>query len=680
MMNTMPQNKTKNVSCTLIAALFFFACTVILGTDTVFANSDKAEQEKGLFTRVGHLFGIGDDAEQTDSTDQALIPQEGKADLQKDEKKSESAGGNAFNFARAQKTLRENPPIPKIRIITNGTSALSDNNARIYKEIFQLQQNAHWDDADALIETLTDIRLRGHILYQRFMHPTAYTSSFDELRGWLDLYADHPGAENIYKLALSRKPADFEGTLQEPRPGGRIQGVMPEIRQQGKNYRSSEKRSYHERAAISQLNGKINRLLQKGAPTYALKTLNNARAAKFMDDAEIDQLKARIAKSYYHFGKLDDASRIAREAADRSGDKAPLSGWVAGLTAWRSGEFTKAARYFEITGSSEYASGWTASAGAYWAARAHMRSKQFWHVTPWMKKAASYQRTFYGLIANRALGRDINLNWVSPEFNDAHEQIIAQYESGWRALSLIKIGEVEKAEAELIHLNPGRRNTELQEALIAFAQSYQLPNLSLRLGHAYPDSQGRIYEAALYPLMSWEPRSGYKIDRALIHAFIRQESRFEIEAQSHSGATGLMQLMLRTASYVDGQRTFKAHNRHLLEHPSTNLDLGQKYIKQLLSMDNINGDLLSLAIAYNAGPGNLRKWKGDEELAADPLLFIESIPLSETRTFVERVLSNFWIYRMRLNQETPSLTDIAQDQWPIYRAQDSDTFRLASAN
>ena len=77
-----------------------------------------------------------------------------------------------------------------------------------------------------------------------------------------------------------------------------------------------------------------------------------------------------------------------------------------------------------------------------------------------------------------------------------------------------------------------------------------------------------------------------------------------------------------------------------------------------------------MAAAYNGGPGNLAKWQNHVGADIDPLLFIESLPSRETRLFIERVLANFWIYRQRLGQETPSLDQVAAGTWPRYHPLD----------
>jgi soluble lytic murein transglycosylase len=105
--------------------------------------------------------------------------------------------------------------------------------------------------------------------------------------------------------------------------------------------------------------------------------------------------------------------------------------------------------------------------------------------------------------------------------------------------------------------------------------------------------------------------------------------------------------------------------------------LGQKYIKILLRDTKINGDLFFMAAAWNGGPGNLNKWRVNNNYMDDPLFFIESIPSRETRNFVEKVLTNLWIYRDRLGQPTPSLDAIAAGKWPLYKAFDNTPTQLA---
>ena len=88
----------------------------------------------------------------------------------------------------------------------------------LYREIFALE-SAKWSRADRLIRQVGDPMLMGHVLFQRYMHPTAYRAKWTELRDWLKNYADHPGAWRVYKLAQKRKP---RGIAMPKRPPARI--------------------------------------------------------------------------------------------------------------------------------------------------------------------------------------------------------------------------------------------------------------------------------------------------------------------------------------------------------------------------------------------------------------------------------------------------------------------------
>jgi soluble lytic murein transglycosylase len=162
------------------------------------------------------------------------------------------------------------------------------------------------------------------------------------------------------------------------------------------------------------------------------------------------------------------------------------------------------------------------------------------------------------------------------------------------------------------------------------------------------------------------------VDRALLFALMRQESRFEPTARSGAGARGLMQLMPATASYVADKLTTDMGRKPDLYEPETNVTLGQHYVRYLLDQKGIENDLILTIAAYNAGPGNLESWRKRLSGIKDPVLFIESLPVRETRNFVEQVLTNYWIYQQRLGQPAPSLEAIAGGRWPVYMPLDAD--------
>jgi len=559
------------------------------------------------------------------------------------------------------------PPRPKVKPVRDPTAPLSTADAALYKKIFTWQSQARWDKADALMNQLSDYRLRGHVLYQRYMHPTAYRTSFDELSGWLDLYADHPGANKIYRIAVNRAPKSFKGTIRKPTGSNHAGGFLNALHDQGRIYTSSRKRTATQKKEVSALSKAIRRDVARSAPTRAIKRLRESDAAKLLDTVEYDQFQAQIASSYMYEGRIQTALEISQSVARRSGKTVPLAGWIGGLSAWREKEYKTAASLFEITATSPYTSTWMRAAGAYWASRAHMRAGNMREVNIWLKRAAAQPRTFYGLIATRALGWNFDFNWDMPALTSDRLGRLKNMPTARRAVALVAAGQYHLAEKELRQIN-SRKDKRLQEDLLAYADHNGLPSYAMRLAEAALNPNGALYDAALYPLSPWKPNGGYKVDRALIHALIRQESRFNPMAESRSGAAGLMQLMPSTASFVAKNRKYNdAEGRHSLKDPQTNLDIGQRYVVSLLDERHVDTELFSLVIAYNAGPGNLRKWKAElAGLTNDPLLFVESIPIGETRNFVERVMSNYWIYRMRMKQETPSLNAVAEGRWAQY--------------
>jgi len=274
------------------------------------------------------------------------------------------------------------------------------------------------------------------------------------------------------------------------------------------------------------------------------------------------------------------------------------------------------------------------------------------------------------------LGLPGEFSWRLPELEQTALDALAKSKGGRRSLALLQVGERHRAERDLRGLSR-RSSPEQARGILALASRANMPALTLRLNEAlYP---GGGYDGAAYPLPDWRPAGGYSVDRALVFAVIRQESRFNPRAKSWAGARGLMQLMPRTASFVARDRRYHRWEttRRTLFEPDVNLKLGQEYINILLGDDKIKGDLFLLATAWNGGPGNLNKWRRVTDDMNDPLFFIESIPSRETRIFVERVLTNLWIYRNRLGQPSPSLDAIASGQWPVYKALDNENMMVA---
>jgi soluble lytic murein transglycosylase-like protein len=403
--------------------------------------------------------------------------------------------------------------------------------------------------------------------------------------------------------------------------------------------------------------------------TEAGKLLNSA-AMRRLGRVHQGIAEARIAAGWFYFASDEKAYQMGSRAARKAGAHAPYGHWYAGLAAFRMGRYREAADQFQAMAAIGGQSRWPRSAAAFWAARAGLRAGRPDEMARWLRLAASYPRTFYGILGRRMLGTESPFTWKEPSVADGSIAVALSTPRAQRALALLQTGERNRASQELRSL-AAASEIDARIALLVIAERNGMPSVALRTASTLLAENGTPIERALYPVPMWKPRNGFAIDRALIFAVMRQESAFNPRAKSHAGARGLMQLMPGTAGYMANRR-FRGRGRAKLFDPSLNLSLGQKYLRYLLRHEQVKGDLFLMAAAYNGGPGNLAKWQRRiGRKTDDPLLVIESLPSRETRDFIERVISNLWLYRERFGQQAPSLDAIASGERPLYHDQDS---------
>ncbi len=278
-----------------------------------------------------------------------------------------------------------------------------------------------------------------------------------------------------------------------------------------------------------------------------------------------------------------------------------------------------------------------------------------------LSAAAREEPTFYGLLAQRVLGEQPADKFRDPVLTRAGFEALMRVPAARRAVALWQVGERSEVPTEMNRAF-ARLGADQGPAFAALAQVMGLPNIELRASETEA-SQG-IMLTGLFPVPKYTPDGGYKVDPSLVLAVARLESRFKPNAVSVAGARGLMQLMPATARHVAGRRVARGK----LETPSYNMELGQRYISELLAQ--VNGNLFELAAAYNAGPANLSRWLMVCDGATDdPLLFIESVPSPETRSYIKRFMMYHWLYRRRLEQNAPTLDEAAAGDWPTYHPQ-----------
>src|SRR4029077_6412404 len=197
---------------------------------------------------------------------------------------------------------------------------------------------------------------------------------------------------------------------------------------------------------------------------------------------------------------------------------------------------------------------------------------------PYLKRAALHGRTFYGLIAQKALGMRIETDWNVLALDRARAHMMRSDRGGRGALALLQLGATTAAEREL-YAGSIDADPQYVEAVLGLAEKASLPGLSVRVGNANWDQRHKIagYDGAMYPVPPWQPVGGFTVDRALVYGFMRQESAFNTKARSVVGAMGLMQLMPSTARLVATRYIPDQGGGNPYE-PSTNVALGQAYI------------------------------------------------------------------------------------------------------
>ena len=296
----------------------------------------------------------------------------------------------------------------------------------------------------------------------------------------------------------------------------------------------------------------------------------------------------------------------------------------------------------------------------YWLGRTLAAEGQTMKATAEYTVAAGWPTTFYGQVAALALGD-------SPAALNA--RILASRMPGWSTTDAIGFAgrEVARAAAFLVAWGEPRRanNFLLDIGIIApdpadlamaadLAQGFQVPSAAVGVAR-FAGLHGTMLVTDGWPT-PFQPPASAGVEPAVTLSLIRQESSFDVGAESPVGALGLMQLMPATARLVAQQQGVRLSGGQLTEDPDVNMALGSAYFSGLLAQyDNC----LPLAVAsYNAGPNRVGQWlsqNGDFRVTGGPdvLDWIELIPFDETRNYVERVTEGIGIYRAKEGQAVP---------------------------
>mgnify|MGYP002783782824 FL=1 len=296
-------------------------------------------------------------------------------------------------------------------------------------------------------------------------------------------------------------------------------------------------------------------------------------------------------------------------------------------------------------------------AWAYWRARAQLATAAAGPAGEATRQAAqtalqalSTRLSFYGKLANEELGRDITLPPTPAPPTEAEREALRQRPGLERSLQLIALGLRSEGVREWNFTLRGMADRELLAAAdMACAREVwdRCINTSDRTRNEV-DLRQRFPTPFREQVVAQARRTG--LDPAVVYGLIRQESRFIMDARSHVGASGLMQLMPATARWT-ARQVGLAWSPALINDRDTNLLLGNTYLKRVL--DDFGGSLAMATAAYNAGPGRPRRWR--EGATVEAAAWAEGIPFNETRDYVKKVLSNSVYYAAVLGQPVPSI-------------------------
>jgi len=308
------------------------------------------------------------------------------------------------------------------------------------------------------------------------------------------------------------------------------------------------------------------------------------------------------------------------------------------------------------------------SRGAYWLARSYEAMEQQNTATRWYREAAVHVTRFYGQLAAGHL-----LEAERPKMPEEQAPTAAETKT-------FEAGELPQVVRIMAALD---RRQEVRLFMLAIANKAKrqvdwslAAGLALDIGrHDLAVSvsklalrEGVILSDSGYPAL--EPVSAASArfpDPAILHAVVRQESAFDAQAISHAGARGLMQLMPQTALRV-ARRLKMPYSRARLTHdPTYNLRLGQAYLADMLS--TYDGSLILTFASYNAGPIRIERWLqryGDPgPNIYDAVDWIEAIPYTETRNYVQRVIENLAVYRSREQGQQLAITYASLEPGPF---------------
>lgn len=379
-----------------------------------------------------------------------------------------------------------------------------------------------------------------------------------------------------------------------------------------------------------------------------------------LSEAHKSKSRDKAKASYRHAYAIASGHGLTPDDAAEYSDAEWISGWIA-LRFLNDPEralkhFT---RMYEIV---NYPI--SVARGAYWSGRAAEAQGDTREARRWMERAATHTTTYYGQLARAKLGL-ADTAPVAPAPAKPSQNLLKAFDahpSKRAAQILAEVGEHDRMRPFLTHLSDARDDPAWKALSARFAADHGRPDMAIRIAKA-SERDGAQLGALGYPALALpvpkKHENGGGVETPLVLAVIRQESAFYVRAKSHAGARGLMQVMPATAKRVARANRLPYDRDRLTQDPDYNLTIGQVYLSDVI--EEFEGSYPMALAAYNAGPHRVKRWLrtyGDPRKGEiDMIDWVELIPFSETRNYVQRVLENLEVYRLGHKSKR-----VAQDQ------------------
>jgi soluble lytic murein transglycosylase len=309
------------------------------------------------------------------------------------------------------------------------------------------------------------------------------------------------------------------------------------------------------------------------------------------------------------------------------------------------------------------------SRGAYWLARSFEKLGDKEQSNKWYQEAAKYLTTYYGQLAFLKLNPNGKFELEKDMMVDNKYRLIFFNKELVKITYLLDELKKDKYTKFILrHLanDDIKKGSEILAAELA--TDIERYDFAIQVSKI-ASYQKRFHNKFNYPIISTPKKiNGRKIpESAFILSIIRQESEFDLSANSHAGAKGLMQLMPYTAKLVSKQAKLPYSKSRLTTDPEYNINLGSHYIAGLILQ--YDGAYPFAVAAYNAGPNRVKYWKklnkNPQKKQINYVDWVELIKFRETRNYVQRVLENYNVYRYILEKKPIPMKDFFKDQ-PLF--------------